>query len=501
MRVGGKTNYAAGGAVAPNRAQAYTAARKAPPQDTSSSSNFLMALPPAEFVGALEELQLPDEQRQFLETAYFEQNRALPMTERPEGRRVGNIAPISTPEGMTGAEALMSGDWELTTPEFIRGMYEAPAEAANVVSAMGKGVPLSREKLGEAATTTAGIATLAAPPTKALQNKVDRAQRAQYDRFVARNTPDDEISRAENAQFYYPSELEGQMMDVNASPDEQIYLNARKQASEMIKRGVGTETVLDMTGMLAVPLKTPDGRDFGTRLVAALPPADMEALRPERSSNYNIPIVDEKLGRYTAGYFEGDLGFDAKIGLNKRLSPDQRQRTLDHELTHADLAFSQLDPRGAELGANPEVMALTKSDYLDFFDQEIKLAPDKATKDYYRGLRDKLRKTTAYELYQLNPGEMLARLSEGDSSMAVRLSPTETLNPYIRPKGGAVKRGLESLTTALSSETNPVISKLLQRYPQYTGTISADYYAHVPSDISKAVVTDPFYKPRNPSVK
>lgn len=501
MWVGGKTNYATGGSVTPNRRDAYKAASKKAPPPPASSADFILALPADEFVGALEELQLPDTERQFLETAYFELNRALPMTERPEGRRVGNIAPISTPEGMTGAEALMSGDWELTTPEFVRGMYEGPAEAANVVSAMGKGVPLSKQKLGEAATTTAGIATLAGPPTKALQNKVDRAQRAQYDRFVARNTPDNEISRAENAQFYYPSELEGQMMDVNASPDEQIYLNARKQATEMLKRGVGTETVLDLTGMLAVPLKTPDGRDFGTRLMAALPPADMEALRPERSSNYNIPIVDEKLGRYTAGYFEGELGFDAKIGLNERLSPDQRQRTLEHELTHADLAFSQLDPRGAELGASPEAMANNKADYLDFFDKEIKRAPDKATKDHYKGLREKLRKTTAYELYQLNPGEMLARLSEGDSSMAVRLSPTETLNPYIRPKRGPITRGLESLTTALSSETSPVISKLLQRYPQYTNTISADYYGHVPTDMSKALVTDPFYLPRNPAPK
>lgn len=478
MWVGGKTNFAGGGQV-------------------GGDLYSILNLPPEEFVGALEELQLPDEQRQQLETSYFEKTRALPMTERPEGRRVGNIAPISYPEGMTGGEALLSGEWEFAVPEFIRGMYEAPAEAANVVSAIGKGTPVTKKQLQEAAVSTAGIATLAAPPTRALERTVDRAQKAQYDRFVERNTPADSMGTAAEKQFFYPSQRESELIAGNPTPEEQIYKDARRIAERMHTSGVSPETILDSTGMVPMPLTTPIGQDFGTRFVAALPPEEMLALRPERAKNYDIPIVDEAMGPRSAGYYEG--GSNPRIGLNERLSSEQREKTLQHEMTHADLDISNLDSQGAELGASPEGMAANKAIYMNFLDEEIKKAPDKATADLYRDLRKKLRAKTAFELYELNPGEMLARLSEGDDSMSVRLSALETLNPYIRPKSSAAARGIDALTTALTSETSPLFSRIAQKRPGITGVYTYDAYGRVPIDISKATVTDPWYYPRNPS--
>jgi hypothetical protein len=308
------------------------------------------------------------------------------------------------------------------------------------------------------------------------------------------------MESAANAQFYYPSPEESRMMSSNPTPEEQLYKTARKDAEKMHTSGVSPETILYATGMVPMPLKTPIGQDFGTRFVAALPPEDMIDLRPERAKDYGMPTVYEEMGTGYYGHYEPrgmTPGSEPRIVINKDLSPRQQEMTKKHELTHADLDVSKLDPENAELGANADDMAENKAIYLDFLDGEIKNAPDKATADHYRDLRKKLRAKTAFELYELNPGEMLARLSEGDDSMSVRLSALETLNPYIRPRRSFAGRGIDSLTTALTSETNPGISKLVQKYPGIAGAYTYDAYGRVPIDISKATVTDPGYVPRN----
>jgi hypothetical protein len=143
--------------MAPNRMTAYNQARAA--EQPKAPTTSILDLEPDAFRGALDELGIVGEERALLEQQYFAQNRALPMTPRPEGKRVGTVAPIAFPEDMTGAEALMSGNFDFTTPEFIRGMYEAPAEAMNVVGAAAKGVPVTEQQLQEAAINTAGSIT------------------------------------------------------------------------------------------------------------------------------------------------------------------------------------------------------------------------------------------------------------------------------------------------------------------------------------------------------
>ena len=133
-------------------------------------STSILDLEPEAFIAALDEFGLPPEQRAFLEQQYFAQNRALPMTERPEGMRVGMIAPIAFPEGMTGGEALLSGDFEFTAPEFLRGMYEAPAEAANVAGATVRGIPVTQEQMQEAAQGAAEVFTGIGPATFAARS-------------------------------------------------------------------------------------------------------------------------------------------------------------------------------------------------------------------------------------------------------------------------------------------------------------------------------------------
>lgn len=130
----------------------------------------ILNLDPDAFVAALDELGLQGEERKFLTDQYFAQSRALPMTERPEGKTVRTILPIATPEGMTGAEALMSGDFEFTAPELLRGLYEGPAEAINVASAIGKGVPVTEDQVQQAGQVVPEMITGIGPATFAAKS-------------------------------------------------------------------------------------------------------------------------------------------------------------------------------------------------------------------------------------------------------------------------------------------------------------------------------------------
>lgn len=130
----------------------------------------ILNLDPDAFVAALDELGLRGEERKFLTDQYFAQSRALPMTSRPEGKTVRTILPIATPEGMTGAEALMSGDFDFTAPEILRGLYEGPAEAINVASAIGKGVPVTEDQVQQAGQVVPEMITGIGPATFAARS-------------------------------------------------------------------------------------------------------------------------------------------------------------------------------------------------------------------------------------------------------------------------------------------------------------------------------------------
>lgn len=132
----------------------------------------ILNLDPEAFMGALDELGLQGQERKALTDQYFAKNRALPMTPRPEGKNVKTILPIATPPGMTGAEALMSGNFEFTVPEFLRGMYEGPAEAINVVSAIGKGVPVTEDQVQNAGMVFPEMMTGIGPATFAARSAV-----------------------------------------------------------------------------------------------------------------------------------------------------------------------------------------------------------------------------------------------------------------------------------------------------------------------------------------
>jgi hypothetical protein len=458
------------------------------------SAYSILNLGPDEFMAALDELGLEGEERRFLTDQYFAQNRALPMTERPEGMTVRNILPIATPEGVTGAEALMSGDFEFTTPELLRGLYEGPAEAFNVADAVRRGVPVTEEQVLESGMTAAEMATGLGPGLKA----VDTAQRRQADEFFRETgRPTFSPETAANARFYYPSHQELVEGNRSRDPDFMDYASRAADAEKMLGQGVSPEAVLDMTGIMPVPLRSTTGEDAGFRLVMPTDDSGIAGLRtksPYRITTIEDPSLPKNLhGEFAPSEAPGAGPNDYEIRINPRLDQEMKESTYRHERTHGDLMEGEIGWN--EIGMSEGQAFDLQQDALDTLDELISSTTDVTEKADYAKLRDELKDLTSFELYSRNPGEMLARLSQGDATMAKRLSTLQVLNPYLNPKG-LFRRGAEALDSALLSERRPYIRALKKRYDL---NLNADVYAGVPMDMDKALLGDIGYYPENPA--
>ena len=286
------------------------------------------------------------------------------------------------------------------------------------------------------------------------------------------------------------------MMVDQPSASEQLFLDQDAQARQMLLGGVDPQTVAEVTRMLPVPLRTTTGIDEGYRMLMAADPEDFTAFRPQ--SAYNTEVFDDpKLaGTSMHGYFQasdapGATDRDLQIALNPSDSGAQRASTLTHELTHADLYESDIgyDESGANTNATFEDQVKT----LDILDGMIGDTTDVIEKAELTKLRDELSDMTSYELYSRNPGEMLARLSQGDATMAKRLTAMQLLNPYIN-ESGLLSRAFAAAETALRSERRPYIRALKRRFPGLSGY---DIHLDVPMDLSKALLSNPSYSPQN----
>lgn len=237
----------------------------------------ILNLEPDAFVGALDELGMQGEERKFLMDQYFAKNRALPMTDRPEGKTVRTILPIATPEGMSGYEALMSGDFEFAVPEILRGIYEAPAEAINVASAIGRGVPVTEAQVQEAGMVVpefmAGVA-----PARAFTVGGGRIGALEYDPTVTR-------------AFTGPGKA------------------YERKGSEIAERLRGTRSVGDVLGMEPTPagagftkIGSKQPRILGEHTSTGIMSDELEAPEPETFSNLIgrdlLSIVGDNTGRH-----------------------------------------------------------------------------------------------------------------------------------------------------------------------------------------------------------
>lgn len=344
---------------------------------------------------------------------------------------------------------------------------------------------------------------------------VDDAQTAQYLRFLDDTTPKTDVSQMAGFQYYRPSPLEAaQMGPVSGSnpwanvsgvsgsgpnKTQQMYLDSVNDAEFLRTQGAPEQFIQEQTGILTIPVKNPAGSSLGDLDVASVLPQEMINLRPSRATNYGANIFDDPelastwydprtWGRGSVGgyhYKDPQTGIH-QIGLNPKASQTKKESVIAHEMTHADLEESGL---GTDVvGANDENMLWSKNKWLDSLKTSGKAAKDPADKAAIAEARKNLAKMTSFELYSLNPGEMLARLSQGDPTMARRLTALELLNPYITTRGGPLTRGIAALRTAVQTETTPFMSKLKGILEPYGIDPTFDAHGSVPMDIDKAIV-------------
>jgi hypothetical protein len=128
---------------------------------TPPASNNILDFSPRAFRDALDELRLPEEERLRLEQMYRERSSpfagdygrldARREADETEGMRRGMLAPMRWPEGMTGFEALRSGDWEFARPGMVGDVADALMRAADTPGLLLRGVPMQQDEVEDAA--------------------------------------------------------------------------------------------------------------------------------------------------------------------------------------------------------------------------------------------------------------------------------------------------------------------------------------------------------------
>ena len=286
---------------------------------------------------------------------------------------------------------------------------------------------------------------------------------------------------------------------MNPTKAEDLYMDSRDVALRLRGLGVPEQDILDQTGILTIPIKDPTGARYTDLDLAAMTPQQMIDTRPSRATNYGAKIFDDPElltkwydprtwgNKYHLGYRLTDPHTGQHIiGLNPNASALAKIKIQDHEMGHADLHEAGVSYNIA--GGNEENMLRSKNMYLKELSDAAKAAATKDERDALLALRKNLAGMTAYELYQRIPGEMTARLSGGDPTMAKRLTALQLLNPYLNSANLAA-RGYDALRTALLTETNPAMSKLREILKPYGIKPSSDFYTSVPTDIEEAIVT------------
>lgn len=236
-----------------------------------------------------------------------------------------------------------------------------------------------------------------------------------------------------------------------------------------------------------IPLVNTYGNELGSRLVTPMSDEAVERIRPGNADL--IDVVDNPdlpKGVYGRGY-------PTRIELNPNRPKDLRDKTLRHEMSHTDAMVTGSNLPRQEVGTNPEYVSQVKDDMLQSIGESMKFLKDPEERASWKALQKELRGLTPQELYERNPGEMLARLAEGDPTTARRLTASELLNPYITPTS-LPKRAAMALGTGIFSNT----SRLREMSPETLKPLfSMDYYASAPMDLSKARVMDEGYRPEN----
>lgn len=125
----------------------------------------ILDLSPEDFESSLKELGLGAEREQFLRDEYAKKNSISgqtleafqEVTAVPEGRERAMVAPMTKPEGMSGLEAIRSGEAELAVPGFLTGAVEGVGQALTTGEKVTQGIGVTEEELQQAAETSASL--------------------------------------------------------------------------------------------------------------------------------------------------------------------------------------------------------------------------------------------------------------------------------------------------------------------------------------------------------
>lgn len=418
-----------------------------------------------------------------------------------EGTKNAVLHPITTAEELlsglydSGANVLSTlGPEPAYLDNALQEMYGVSYDAATDEQVSRAREALFGDVLNVASVVPVGRAAKAvgAPVAKA----IDKAHvNAANEFFRETGNPSFNPEAAANARFFYPSQDEIISGTNSQDPELGAYADKALEAEELLKGGLSAETVLSVTGIMPVPLRSATGADAGFRLVLPTDEQGIAALRTNSPYTFKT-IEDPQLTGLDYGEFRpsrdpGAGPLDYEIAINPGLSPQRKASTYRHERTHADLMEGGVGWN--ELGMSDTRAFDLQQEALDTLDELISDTTDVTEKTQYGKLRKELSDMTSFEAYSRNPGEMLARLSEGDLTMAKRLSAIQVLNPYLNPRS-LPTRAAQALETALRSETRPYMRFLKSRAPFISGF---DVHTSVPMDMNKALITDPGYVPEN----
>ena len=264
----------------------------------------------------------------------------------------------------------------------------------------------------------------------------------------------DNALQAQANRFYYP---EGYIPAPNVAPGSRMIVPSQTEYDML-----PSEVLADQ---FELPIRDFVGERLGARIVTPMGEEAREMIRPygdadlEVVNNYDLP--DRIQGQYIPG--------ESRIEMEPFLSPEDYASTRQHEIAHFDQDQSNLPYQ--EGGANTDQMAVVRDEQIAALNDLVKdPSISKDERKRYKVLLQEYKNLTPTEMYEQNPGEMLARLAEGNPTTARRVSAFQMLNPYI---GSVDNSYLNRINSALN-----------------TGFKGYQYFDQVPMDLNQARVFD-----------
>ena len=352
--------------------------------------------------------------------------------------------------------------------------------------------------------------------TASVAESIDRANVNNTLDFLRETKATYNPSQLAGMRMYTPDVYEKAGMGFSPKPGEVDYLKRVADADYLESLGYSNEAVSNATGILDIPMRRVGDDTVEKNLrVAAVPNEIFDAYRT-RKPKVDVEFYDPKgplfglLPSKELGYASPKYDEDGRrvpgehvIGISRKADPRGKQNTFDHEMTHVDLREGNVLPDA--IGGSPDALNMDRIYALKELTKRLKTAPPEERAGIRAQMKEIL-ETTSKELYFNNPGEMLARLSEGDRGgtfSAKRLTASQVLNPYLN-RVSLPKRLAEAGLTSLFSETRPYMPAI-QRAGNDLGRIldevftggktglslsppGYDVLKSIPMDLNKAVL-------------